>query len=124
MTGFPASFSPLQLHNRLNRLVQIGFRRVRRDGRELVFLTAGSEAGILVRKNFETFAGQIVREFRIDPAETDFIELRLEAGNPSWYRWHAHWVGSAPMECSAEPVVGESGRRYLMEALETSEEAA
>lgn len=124
MMAIPASFSSLQLHNRLNRLVEVGFRRVRRDGRDLVFLTAGSEAGGLVRKNFETFAGQIVREFRIDPVEADFIELRIEAGEPRWYRWHAQWVGSAPMECTAEAVEGESGRRYLTQALEASEEAA
>ncbi|WP_345548686.1 hypothetical protein [Microbulbifer aestuariivivens] len=124
MSTLAASFSPLELHNRLNRLVKIGFRRVRRDGRELVFLTAGGEAGAQVRKNFETFAGQIVREFRLDPHEVDFIELRVEAGELHWYRWHAQWVGSAPMECVAEAVEGESGRRYLMQVLEASEEAA
>ncbi|MCW8125563.1 hypothetical protein [Microbulbifer halophilus] len=124
MTDIPSSFSPIQLHNRLNRPVQIGFKRTVQDGRELVFLCAGSEGAAQVSKNFETFAGQIVREFRMEPAEVDFVELRCDGDERHWYRWHAQWVGSAPMECRAELVVGESGRRYLAQALSRTEEAA
>ena len=124
MTGLPASFSPIQLHNRLNRPVWLGFKRALVDGRELVFLSTGSERSVQISKNFETFAGQIVREFGINPAEVDFIELRCEGDQHQWYRWHAQWVGSAPMECSVEPVVGESGRRYLDQALSSDVAAA
>ncbi|SHF02589.1 hypothetical protein SAMN04487965_1196 [Microbulbifer donghaiensis] len=124
MKGIPASFSPIQLHNRLNRAVWIGFNRVVQDDRELVFLCAGGEGAAQVSKNFETFAGQIVREFRINPAEVDFVELRSEGEEQQWYRWHAQWVGSAPMECKAELVASDSGRRYLAQALSRSVEAA
>ena len=124
MTGIPASFSPIQLHNRLNRPVWIGFRRAVQSGREMVFLCAGTEGSAQVSKNFETFAGQIVREFRINPADVDFVELRFEGDERHWYRWHAQWVGSAPMECRVEQVAGESGRRYLAEVLERTVEAA
>ncbi|AMX01970.1 hypothetical protein [Microbulbifer thermotolerans] len=124
MKGIPASFSPIQLHNRLNRPVWIGFKRAHRDKRELVFLCAGGEGDAQVSKNFETFAGQIVREFRLDPEQVDFVELRCNGEEQQWYRWHAQWVGSAPMECRAELVAGESGRRYLDQALNRSIEAA
>jgi len=124
MNGLPPSFSPIQLHNRLNRPVWVGFNRALQDGRELVFLCAGDEGAAQVSKNFETFAGQIVREFRINPAEVDFVELRCDGEERQWYRWHAQWVGSAPMECKAELVVGESRRRYLAEALSRGVEAA
>ena len=124
MTGIPSSFSPIQLHNRLNRPVWIGIQRALVDNRELIFLCAGTEGGAQVSKNFETFAGQIVREFRINPAEADFVELRCEGEERHWYRWHAQWVGSAPMECRAELVVGESGRRYLAQALSRTVQAA
>ena len=124
MTGLPASLSPIQLHNRLNRPVWLGFKRASVDGRELVFLSTGSERSVQISKNFETFAGQIVREFGLNPAGVDFIELRYEGDQQQWYRWHAQWVGSAPMECNAEPVVGESGRRYLDQALNGSVAAA
>ncbi|MFC6978535.1 hypothetical protein ACFQH7_06680 [Microbulbifer taiwanensis] len=124
MKGLPASFSPIQLHNRLNRAVWIGFKRAEQDGRELVFLCGGSDGAAQVSKNFETFAGQIVREFRLNPAEVDFVELRSDGDHHQWYRWHAQWVGSAPMECRVEEVAGESGRRYLDQALSRSVEAA
>ncbi|WP_346837208.1 hypothetical protein [Microbulbifer sp. SAOS-129_SWC] len=124
MTGIPASLSPIQLHNRLNRPVRIGFRRIVQDGRELVFLCAGTDGSAQISKNFETFAGQIVREFRLSPADVDFVELRLAGEERHWYRWHAQWVGSAPMECRVEEVTGESGRRYLAEALNRRVEAA
>ncbi|WP_323845170.1 hypothetical protein [Microbulbifer magnicolonia] len=124
MKGIPASFSPIQLHNRLNRAVWIGFKRAVHDGRELVFLSPGGEGAAQVSKNFETFAGQIVREFRINPAEVDFVELRSDGDEQQWYRWHAQWVGSAPMECRAELVASESGRRYLSQALSRGVEAA
>ncbi|MEX2961152.1 hypothetical protein [Microbulbifer sp. TYP-18] len=116
MEAIPASFSPIQLHDRLNRPVWLGFKRVPVDGRELLFLTSGS-GSVQIGKNFETFAGQIVREFDINPADVDFVELRDEDERRHWYRWHAQWVGSAPMECRAEAVTGESRRRYLDQAL-------
>ncbi|MFI2811689.1 MULTISPECIES: hypothetical protein [Microbulbifer] len=122
MTDLPSSFSPIQLHNRLNRPVWLGIRRVQRDGRELVFLTASTSG--LVSKNFETFAGQVVREFHLDPAQTDFIEVRGDGEEWHWIRWHAQWVGSAPMECRSEEVVAVSSRRYLEQALEQRTEAA
>lgn len=124
MTGLPASFSPIQLHNRLNRPVWLGFKRASVEGRELVFLSTGTERSVQISKNFETFAGQIVREFGMNPNQVDFIELRCDADGHQWYRWHAQWVGSAPMECSAELVVGESGRRYLDQALASDVVAA
>lgn len=124
MKGIPVSFTPIQLHNRLNRAVWIGFKRVEQDGRTLLFLCAGSESGAQLRKNFETFAGQIVREYRFDPSEVEFIELRERAEELHWYRWHAQWVGSAPMECHGDLVTSESSRRYLSEALESSMAAA
>lgn len=124
MVGFPASFSPIQLHNRLNRPVWLGFKLVRQEDRLLVFLCGGSEGPSLVSKNFATFVGQIVREFRLDPERAEFAELRFAAGEPEWYRWHAQWVGSAPMECCCDPVAGESGRRYLERALNCAAEAA
>ncbi|WP_237055019.1 hypothetical protein [Microbulbifer sediminum] len=122
MMDIPSSFSPLQLHNRLNRPVCLSIRRVEREGRQLIFLAATTSG--LISKNFETFAGQIVREFRLDPAETDFIELRESGDERQLVRWHAQWVGSAPMECHAEEVVAESSRRYLEAALEVCTEAA
>ena len=124
MTGLPASLSPIQLHNRLNRPVWLGYKRALVDGRELVFLSTGAERSVQISKNFETFAGQIVREFGINPTEVDFIELRCDGDQYQWYRWHAQWVGSAPMGCSAELVVGESGRRYLDQALNGAVAAA
>ncbi len=124
MKGIPISFTPIQLHNRLNQAVWIGFRQVRQDGRTLLFLYAGTEVGAQLSKNFETFAGQIVREFRIDPAQVEFIELRKGAEESQWYRWHARWVGSAPMECHLERVTSESACRYLAEALESAMAAA
>ncbi|MFV8783564.1 hypothetical protein ACNKU7_14195 [Microbulbifer sp. SA54] len=129
MTDFPESLSPIQLHNRLNRPVWIGFKLTRRGQRQLVLLSAGNAIGAQFTKNFATFVGQIVREFKLDPAQTDFVELRFEgAGNEtaehSWYRWHAQWVGSAPMECRAEPVTSESARGYLEEVLARKSAAA
>ncbi|MGL6160599.1 hypothetical protein [Microbulbifer sp.] len=124
MTGIPSSFSPIQLHNRLNRPVWLGFRQGQQDDRQLVFLCSGTDRAAQVCKNFETFAGQIVREFNLDPALVDFVELRCEDDEHQWYRWHAQWVGTAPMECRAEQVVGEAGRRYLAQALSRPIEAA
>ncbi|USD20664.1 hypothetical protein [Microbulbifer variabilis] len=124
MKGIPVSFTPIQLHNRLNRAVWIGFKRVDQDGRILFFLCGGAESGAHLNKNFETFAGQIVREFGLDPAEVEFIELRVNAEESQWYRWHAHWVGSAPMGSHGDLVTSESSRRYLMQALESSVVAA
>ncbi|MCO1333867.1 hypothetical protein MO867_05890 [Microbulbifer sp. OS29] len=124
MKGIPLSFSPIQLHNRLNRAVWIGFKRVEQDGRTLVFLCSGVDSGAKLSKNFETFAGQIVREFGFVPAEVEFIELREKAEQSDWYRWHAQWVGSAPMECRGDLVTSESSRRYLAQALESSMAAA
>ncbi|WP_160154242.1 hypothetical protein [Microbulbifer sp. ALW1] len=134
MKGIPSSLSPIQLHNRLNRPVWIGFKMTRRGKRQLVLLSTGTEGGAQLSKNFETFVGQIVREFKIDPAQTDFVELRQEKGQSdigengavahSWYRWHAHWVGSAPMECRADPVTSDSACSYLEEALLRSTAAA
>ncbi|WP_444929921.1 hypothetical protein ACJJIF_19405 [Microbulbifer sp. SSSA002] len=122
--GIPLSFSPIQLHNRLNRAVWIGFKRVEQDGRTLVFLCAGDDSGAQLSKNFETFAGQIVREFDLSPAEVEFIELRVKAEESNWYRWHAQWVGSAPMDCHADLVTSESSRRYLAQALASDMVAA
>ncbi|WP_406829091.1 hypothetical protein [Microbulbifer sp. ARAS458-1] len=134
MSEFPASFSPIQLHNRLNRPVWVGFKMARRGSRQLVMLSAGAESGAKLSKNFETFVGQIVREFKLDPEHTDFVELRREkaggegatgsADAHSWFRWHAQWVGSAPMECKADPVTSESARSYLDEVLVQSNAAA
>ncbi|WHI45831.1 hypothetical protein [Microbulbifer sp. VAAF005] len=124
MKGIPLSFSPIQLHNRLNRAVWIGFKRVEQDGRTLVFLCAGGDSSAQLSKNFETFAGQIVREFGFAPAEVEFIELRSKAEESHWYRWHAQWVGSAPMECHGDLVTSESSRRYLAQALESDMAAA
>ena len=129
MTDFPASLSPIQLHNRLNRPVWIGFKLTQRGKRQLVLLSAGSEAGAQFTKNFATFVGQIVREFKLDPAQTDFVELRQEKGKSdmeqhNWYRWQAHWVGSAPMECKAEPVTSETACGYLNEVLANTNAAA
>ncbi|WOX04995.1 hypothetical protein [Microbulbifer pacificus] len=128
MTGIPSSLSPIQLHNRLNRPVWIGFKLTRRGKRQLVLLSAGSESGAQLSKNFETFVGQIVREFKLDPKQTDFIELRqepLKEGQAnSWFRWHAHWVGSAPMECKVDPVTSEAARSYLEDVLVRSSAAA
>ncbi len=128
MTEIPSSLSPIQLHNRLNRPVWIGFKLTRRGSRKLVLLSAGSESGAQLSKNFETFVGQIVREFKLDPAQTDFVELRQEQREEglanSWLRWHAHWVGSAPMECKADPVTSEAARSYLNEVLIRSSAAA
>lgn len=128
MMGIPPSLSPIQLHNRLNRPVWIGFKLTRRGKRQLVLLAAGSESGAQLSKNFETFVGQIVREFKLDPQQTDFVELRQEQREEgisnNWLRWHAHWVGSAPMECRAEPVTSESARTYLDEVLIRSSAAA
>jgi hypothetical protein len=104
--------------------VWVGHKRVPQDGRNLIFLCSSGEGAAQVSKNFETFAGQIVREFRIDPAEVEFAELRAEGDEQQWYRWHAQWVGSAPMECRAELVTAESSRRYLAEVLSRSVEAA
>ncbi|MFA0792095.1 hypothetical protein ACCI51_16215 [Microbulbifer echini] len=122
--GIPANFAPIQLHNRLNRAVWIGYKRVDQDGRILFFLCAGLESGAQLNKNFETFAGQIVREFRLDPSIVEFIELRVGAEETQWYRWHAQWVGSAPMGCHGDLVTSESSRRYLTQALESSVVAA
>ena len=129
MTGITASFSPIQLHNRLNRPVWIGFKLTQRGKRQLVLLTAGDDTAARLSKNFETFVGQIVREFKLDPEQTDFVELRQEkreseAGANSWYRWHAHWVGSAPMECKADPVTSDVARSYLEEVLMRNTAAA
>ena len=129
MTGIPASFSPIQLHNRLNRPVWIGFKLTRRGQRQLVLLTAGDDSAARLSKNFETFVGQIVREFKLDPEQTDFVELRQEKGaseaeSHSWFRWHAHWVGSAPMECKADPVTSDTARNYLEEVLTRNTAAA
>lgn len=124
MNNMPASFSPIQLNNRLNRPVWVGFKRASQNGRNLIFLCSGGESAAQVSKNFETFAGQIVREFRIDPAEVEFAELRMEGEEQRWYRWHAQWVGSAPMECRADLVVSEAGRCQLDQLLERSVEAA
>ncbi|MCQ3827948.1 hypothetical protein HXX02_00665 [Microbulbifer elongatus] len=133
MSEFPASFSPIQLHNRLNRPVWVGFKIARRGSRQLVMLSAGADSGARLNKNFETFVGQIVREFKLDPEHTDFVELRQERAESegaaagathSWFRWHAQWVGSAPMECKADPVTSESARSYLDEVLLRSDAAA
>lgn len=124
MTGIPSSFSPIQLHNRLNRPVWLGFRQGVQDDRQLVFLCSGTDGSAQVGKNFETFAGQIVREFGFNPAGVDFVELRCEGDERHWYRWHAQWVGTAPMECYAEPVLGESGRRFLAQVLSRGVAAA
>ena len=129
MTGIPASFSPIQLHNRLNRPVWIGFKLTQRGKRQLVLLTAGDDTAARLSKNFETFVGQIVREFKLDPEQTDFVELRQEklkseAEAHNWYRWHAHWVGSAPMECKADPVTSDAARNYLEQALTRNTAAA
>lgn len=124
MADIPSTFSRIQLHNRLNRPVWLGFKRVCQDDRELVFLCGGPEGAAQINKNFETFVGQIVREFHMNPAEVDFIELRGSEDEQHWYRWHAKWVGSAPMEAHAELVVGESRRRYLTQALNCAVEAA
>ena len=129
MTDFPASLSPIQLHNRLNRPVWIGYKLTRRGKRQLVLLSAGIGGGVQFTKNFATFVGQIVREFKLDPEQTDFVELRQEKadsgiGQHSWYRWQAHWVGSAPMECRAEPVTSEAARGYLEEVLASTDAAA
>ena len=146
MSDFPASFSPIQLHNRLNRPVWVGFKMARRGNRQLVLLSAGAESGAKLSKNFETFVGQIVREFKLDPEQTDFVELRQEKGveagqeagqegatavpdrsaddSHSWFRWHAQWVGSAPVECKADPVTSEAARSYLEEVLTRSNAAA
>ncbi|WGL17564.1 hypothetical protein PVT68_04550 [Microbulbifer bruguierae] len=129
MTGIPASLSPIQLHNRLNRPVWIGFKLSRRGKRQLVLLSAGNESGAQLSKNFETFVGQIVREFKLDPQQTDFVELRQEQRSGDiqancWYRWHAHWVGSAPMECKVDPVTSETARSYLDQVLSRSDAAA
>ncbi|WP_295803624.1 hypothetical protein [uncultured Microbulbifer sp.] len=129
MTDFPASMSPIQLHNRLNRPVWIGYKLTRRGKRQLVLLSAGSGAGAQFTKNFATFVGQIVREFKLDPEQTDFVELRREktqgdATRHNWYRWHAQWVGSAPMECKAEAVTSETACGYLEEALASANAAA
>lgn len=124
MKGIPVSFTPIQLHNRLNRVVWIGYKRVVQDGRTLLFLCAGAESSTQLNKNFETFAGQIVREFRFDPSEVEFIELREGAEESQWYRWHAQWVGSAPMECHGDLVTSKSSRRYLAQALQNSMVAA
>lgn len=129
MAGIPSSFSPIQLHNRLNRPVWIGFKLTRRGTRQLVLLTAGDDSAAKLSKNFETFVGQIVREFKLNPEQTDFVELRqdkseseTEANN--WFRWHAHWVGSAPMECKADPVTSDAARNYLEQALTRNTAAA
>ena len=135
MPEFPASFSPIQLHNRLNRPVWVGFKMARRGNRQLVMLSAGAESSARLSKNFETFVGQIVREFKLDPEQTDFVELRQETGHSSgelsqvdqthsWFRWHAQWVGSAPMECKADPVTSEAARSYLEEVLTRNNAAA
>ena len=129
MTGIPASFSPIQLHNRLNRPVWIGYKLTQRGKRQLVLLTAGDDSAAKLSKNFETFVGQIVREFKLDPEQTDFVELRQEkreseAEANSWIRWHAHWVGSAPMECKADPVTSDAARSYLEEVLTRNTAAA
>ncbi|GAB2523091.1 hypothetical protein [Microbulbifer agarilyticus] len=138
MSEFPASFSPIQLHNRLNRPVWVGFKLARRGSRHLVILSAGAESGAKFSKNFETFVGQIVREFKLDPEQTDFVELRQDvvestggangigvAGEAyNWFHWHAQWVGSAPMECKADPVTSEAARNYLEEVLTRSNAAA
>ncbi|MBY6191380.1 hypothetical protein [Microbulbifer agarilyticus] len=138
MSEFPASFSPIQLHNRLNRPVWVGFKLARRGSRHLVMLSAGAESGAKFSKNFETFVGQIVREFKLDPEQTDFVELRQDGAEGAessdgidaaaeahnWFRWHAQWVGSAPMECKADPVTSEAARNYLEEVLTRSNAAA
>lgn len=129
MTDFPASLSPVQLHNRMNRPVWIGFKLARRGKRQLVLLSAGNESGAQFTKNFATFVGQIVREFKLDPEQTDFAELRFESAGSetvqqNWYRWHAQWVGTAPMECKAEPVTSDSARGYLDDALASNSAAA
>lgn len=132
MTGIPASFSPIQLHNRLNRPVWIGLKMARRGKRQLVMLSAGEESAARLSKNFETFVGQIVREFKLDPEQTDFVELRQESSDSresgaevhNWYRWHAHWVGSAPVECKAEPVTSDGARSYLETILTRNTAAA
>jgi len=133
MTSIPSSLSPLQLHNRLNKPVWIGFKLTRRGSRKLVLLSAGSETGAQLSKNFATFVGQIVREFDLDPEGTDFVELRPSrptsesAGADSghhWYRWQAQWVGTAPMECKAEPVTSDSACSYLEQVLARGSAAA
>lgn len=129
MTNFPASLSPIELHNRLNRPVRIGFKLTQRGKRQLVLLSAGSETGAQLTKNFATFVGQIVREFALDPERTDFVELRQEKNSDEelrhcWYHWHAQWVGSAPMACKADLVTSESARNYLEEALVRTNAAA
>lgn len=129
MTDLPSSLSPIQLHNRLNRPVWIGFKLTRRGKRQLVLLSSGKDSGTQFRKNFETFVGQIVREFKLDPEQTDFVELRQgksaeEQETNSWFRWHAQWVGSAPMECKAEAVTSAAACSFLEEALVRSTVAA
>lgn len=129
MTGIPASLSPIQLHNRLNRPVWIGFKMAQRGKRQLVLLSAGEDSAARLSKNFETFVGQIVREFKLDPEQTDFVELRQEAREGgghahNWFRWHAHWVGSAPMECKADQVTSETACSYLETVLARSSAAA
>ncbi|MFD1218376.1 MULTISPECIES: hypothetical protein [Microbulbifer] len=133
MTGIPTSLSPLQLHNRLNRPVWIGFKLTRRGKRQLVLLSSGSEGGAQFSKNFATFVGQIVREFELDPEQTDFVELRQPKASEqqiesdtghAWYRWHAQWVGSAPMECQADPVTSETALSYLEQILSDDNAAA
>ncbi|MBB5212081.1 hypothetical protein [Microbulbifer hydrolyticus] len=129
MTGIPSFFSPIQLHNRLNRPVWIGFKLTQRGKRQLVILTAGDDNAAKLSKNFETFVGQIVREFKLDPKQTDFVELRQERHQSDeeanqWYRWHAHWVGSAPMGCKADPVNSDTARSYLEDVLTRTTAAA
>lgn len=123
MLDTTAVFAQMQLRNRLNRPVSVGYRLVVRDGHNTLFIHS-EESAARISKNFEAFAGQLVRALELDPLCTDIVELRQSGEEPRWYRWQVRWVATAPVECIAEEVSAASARRHLTALLQVQEEAA